>query len=358
MERVAALKYIFESLDVSPVGLRLHPTSLALGAIAIYMLNALLYRQGDREGDQELADACAMWIDSGENMEYSDSEAEDDEYCQMVPIREDQGLYFVADIMDNDRHQRTTHYRLPAPRMKSKALQQIIGYKYDVNELADLEGKLGLLNLAIPSARIHPTRLNNRAPVTASVTDFGDAPPRIDFGFEERGMTLNPNIGVYGDDVESDEESEEEGEDELTRKVTNLWFQMFVDILWLAPNRRNSTSPSYCSMPKQLRQNAKPELFEGYELPFHEIHYKVATRDEWHNIFDHFFPNKTDKPRTRKIQNFPMAKYWNTYISLINRMDSGSDIIYLRKKLRIMFDKLTWMPAANADRMWDSSTLR
>ncbi|CCM06331.1 uncharacterized protein FIBRA_08584 [Fibroporia radiculosa] len=324
MERVAALSYVFESLQSQPSTVRIHECSLALGAMSVYILNALLYRPGEQEGDRELAEACAMFMEEVnlDNVEYSDSD--DAEEYELVPVGRKQGLYFFADIVDNDRFMEENHFRLAITHFKNKSLSQIIAFKYGVDLVTDLEPRFGLINLVAPMRRAHPTRLNNRAPITASITDFEDAPPKINFGFEERGIALTSNLGLHGNDVDiaEEEEEEDENEDELTRKLTNLWYQMFVDLMCLAPNRKNSVNPSYCSMPKYLRMTAKPDLFQQYELPFYEVNYKVATGAEWSSLFDCLFPKKTAAPRTRKLQNYPLAKYWNTYIIL--SLDSSS----------------------------------
>ncbi|PCH37622.1 hypothetical protein WOLCODRAFT_148562 [Wolfiporia cocos MD-104 SS10] len=86
--------------------------NLRLGAIATYMLNALIYRAGEREEELTLIKSSALYCHADEDPTCGDDDDNDndedfkdkvDELEHYVPIGDRQGLYFLARIVEDQQ---------------------------------------------------------------------------------------------------------------------------------------------------------------------------------------------------------------------------------------------------------------
>ncbi|KAH9851665.1 hypothetical protein C2E23DRAFT_732632 [Lenzites betulinus] len=108
--RIAAIHYVLKDIAEDPPRSRVLYPSLALGAIMIYALNAVISRPGDWQTDRALADACAMRVPLGEDIQDPLLLDQDHDPTDSEPVAHQQGLYFVCDIL-RDEHE--GWWRLP-----------------------------------------------------------------------------------------------------------------------------------------------------------------------------------------------------------------------------------------------------
>ena len=73
-------------------------SSLVLGAVSVWMLNALNFRLSSNLQFDTLADVCCQHI------RYQEGEDNDEDCDDTTPLRYQHGLYFLADIMKDNRN--------------------------------------------------------------------------------------------------------------------------------------------------------------------------------------------------------------------------------------------------------------
>lgn len=137
-----SISYVIKSLRNSRSKARICKESLTLGALLIYMLNALSRRQEeDEEWRSLLKKSCWHVLD------------EDDEEDDGHPILYDQGLYFLSDLIDDSA------FRLPRVRLPSDF---DIAKLYDASSFTALRCEFGSITGQPIQTAAATTRVPNR----------------------------------------------------------------------------------------------------------------------------------------------------------------------------------------------------
>ncbi|KAI6111427.1 hypothetical protein F5141DRAFT_1003841 [Pisolithus sp. B1] len=220
------------------------------------------------------------------------------------------------------------------------------------------------MNVIRNSRRVNPERSNNRRvnPTRPYHYYQDDERGRAQFRAETRGAMLRNPLQLQGRDValranrqpSDDSDEERENQRSLDSRLSNIWAQLFFDIIECVPNRRRARDGSWCTITKDDRRSvATEDLFKGFELPFEAVQWKRIRGDEWFALFKHFFPKKGQVPSVKR-QNFTSCKYYIDYVALLDFLPNQSaKIVY--EELYKKFRDLAWLPYAHSDRMWCTS---
>jgi hypothetical protein len=85
---------------------------------------------------------------------------------------------------------------------------------------------------------------------------------------------------------------------------------------------------------------------------FDDVQWKAASKEEWHRNFDYLFPPKGVK-LGGTVQNYNTVSYYPMWQRMMDRMTDDT-IKVARRQIWIVFKSLFWMPAANANRIWET----
>jgi hypothetical protein len=185
---------------------RIWQPSLELGAITVYMLNALIYRPGERQAETALVNAACQHVRS----DADDSDSEDDDDVTK-PILYERGLYFISDLILDRRY-----YRLPASRpIEPEALAVL----YWRPGLKSIQQEFDIIHPAGVETAPNPNRVYSRRTKTLDLRYV--RPDEIvapEFELEVRGVVLEPRARMTGEDIrlsnsDSDQERDQENID-------------------------------------------------------------------------------------------------------------------------------------------------
>lgn len=104
----------------------------------IYMLNAVISRPSDWRACKCLAEASAMRVLADDDL---DSDEEADEDAETTPVGEDQGLFFLCDVMRDDEQ---GWWRLPASHTMDIRLLCSLYHAGSLGDIATAMGATGL----------------------------------------------------------------------------------------------------------------------------------------------------------------------------------------------------------------------
>ncbi|KAJ3494269.1 hypothetical protein NLJ89_g10846 [Agrocybe chaxingu] len=188
------------------------------------------------------------------------------------------------------------------------------------------------------------------------------APPRATASGSEANLSYsNPPARDDGSDLDSDDNDNPNNLTEPPQPVdialTALWRQFLLDITLKAPNIKSARSPPYCrlSPSERLLVNAQTYMDPNLASYFLACQWKVATDESWNRIFYNLFPDEKDV-RAGHVQNYEQTNYFPAWARLMAQAESSNDIKKMRKLLKEKFDTLYWMPHAQKDRIWRTST--
>ncbi|KZT00450.1 uncharacterized protein LAESUDRAFT_718121 [Laetiporus sulphureus 93-53] len=111
---MAALKYVFEGFQNDLGAARIWRPSLTLGVVAIYMSNALRFRPSSNHVQVPMVVAACFHTPSEDRPQpTSDDESSSEDGQPRTPIMYDQGIYFLADIVEDNGIYRLRNKRSP-----------------------------------------------------------------------------------------------------------------------------------------------------------------------------------------------------------------------------------------------------
>jgi hypothetical protein len=148
--RLEAFGYVIRNLQHAKPDCRIWRSSLELGAITIYMLNALLRRPGQSRTQDILINAACQHVLSES---YDSDDDDDDEMTQ--PILYDRGLYFISDLVLD-----SGCYRVPATRPISTHALAVLYQQPDLKVIEDKFNPMhptGMEQQSKPSGTDKPT---------------------------------------------------------------------------------------------------------------------------------------------------------------------------------------------------------
>lgn len=129
--RLAALRYVLDDKIKAAVETRALRSGLVLGAVSIWMLNALSYRPNSATQFKALADACCQQVESDDS---------DDSEVETLPVLYGRGIYFLGDIME-DRNNGAWCVPLP---MSNRVEEVYLTWMYSRASMSDLEHDTGI----------------------------------------------------------------------------------------------------------------------------------------------------------------------------------------------------------------------
>jgi hypothetical protein len=326
--RLVALSHVVNGLQHAEKEARLQPASLAMGALMIYLFNALLYRPAEGRAEQILLNtACRHQLDNDGHLK---------------PILYGSGLYFLADIGIEGV------YHLPPGReLDSKYLEVL----YRRDSMMEIEEEF-THHASQESRKLGPSQGRQTAYLSRKQK-------------MKRKMTFLVN-GTPSDDEEN-EESEMAEEDKalkMGRRLEAIWRQFPSDILQLAPAPKKSTSGSTTSpwilLDEAERNQATISIFQSLERlrkVFRQATYKVMTDEEWNTIlFQRYFPPPgTEDPKD--LQGFPRCNYYRQWRLLMTEAHQ-EEAQMARELVLKWFGGLHWLPHAMADRLWSTQKMK
>lgn len=337
----------------TPTQYRPMRSSLTLGAILIYMLNAINYRPAEGRADQELTHTCC-WDLSGSRDDESAMDSDGSDMIQL-PAMLTHGLYFISGIVLQDG---------VALRMgggDTVSVDSLLRL-YSVADEQDLKIRFNIRNWHPNPLARNSNRIQNRRKVPVDVRHVvhDEELKAQDRTLEERGVAMMPLPQAAGPDVEGprvhwmdeDQDAEKEGIDDI---IARIWRQFPYDIFENAPNHRSNREGSYLLMTKQDRLEATVAVFKNTDLRrvLSRAVIKVVSQKDWKNLqFRRYFPTKGFLPPTR-LQNFPYMLYFQEWNTLMGRL-SARDAEVVRESIWKEFKTFQWLPLTDTDRAWNT----
>ena len=308
---------------------RLRNTSLALGALVAYQINALIYRPAEGRAETELLATASQHIYDATN--------------SSKPIMYDRGAYFCSDIVD-DRE----GFLLPNVRPVSSCSILAL-YSRDFMDDIEAEFEEAQSQRDIPDAphtTPHNTRqesmLKKKRRTTSRVVEEGIS-DTSDTSTEESMDITAPTVAPVPRIKD-------------TRGLTDLLRQFPSDILQLVPNPKSSEEEPWCLLTKGDVSQAKIELFQSLNIRhiFRLAQCTMVCADDWQTtVFGRYFPRKGFQP-PKSLQHYPIAAYYRQWRHLMEDATDEGTADGIRETVRVWFNKVLWIPFPEGDRMWST----
>jgi hypothetical protein len=357
--RENAFTRICWQLSKAPSEARIWPTSLALGAIVIYMHNALMYRQGENDLDKILTKAACQHIVDDDGDADSDEDA-DEETTTTVPIMYNRGLFFVSDVV-TDRA-----FRLPQGRIPSK---DVICAIYKSATMACIEEKFQMVVLKRKrGGGAHPERTANKRGKTMDVQYIAGqcmlphGGTRQPMKLAEAGVKIRKALQMSGEDVALDHDNGCHSDNEMTvdQVVEQILYQFPYDLMQISPNFKSRRKGAQTLLTRGQREGVTANVFKSFDFSqvFARFQYCVVDEDKWYNhVFGHLFPAKGERP-PENAQNYHTATYFRRWVTnVMNRQSPHSADITRKKVYKEFFKELRWVPYPHSHRIWDTKVM-
>ncbi|TFY76967.1 hypothetical protein EWM64_g7046 [Hericium alpestre] len=353
--RLAALNIVFQHFQApSP---EIHPwrRSLTLGAVCIWMLNALNYRPDDYEPHRKLA-SLTCWNKVHIPAYDPNPDVEDPELGGVHPVHYRHGVWFLADIWTSD-----SIYRMPGST--NSADPDLLAQLYNYAHMGQIKSAFKLSTVRTPKGPSNPARTHNRnVRVTTDIAELQDLPDEDVVYFDDPVLaqiivppSAHPTGADMGPALLNDADSDVDLNVNL--RLSRIWRQFAYDVFSEVPNPKKGTEFSYAKLTADKRSAITPRVFKKRDLTpyFYCVHIRMVSGAHWHNIqFARFFPCPNFAPPAGQ-KNFHACSYFIDWTNLMNRV-SQADSIVIRDRLYYSFKQLLWVPFAATDRMWVSRT--
>ena len=345
--RADALRFVFMAFRGARPQLRMMRPVLRMGAVAIWMLNALIFRQGEQRRDGEITRASAYHEpdDMDEEEDDLDAEGMNDLIAEdlAAPALEERGCYFLSAVqLDHGL------FRLPLTReLDTQTYAQMYGAEswHSLEQLFH-EGEQRQIRKEQAGTR--------RTRSTAVFEADRESPEReVDFGVHEADVTRRPAIMLTGPDIAPNAgrpANDPALANGINGQLNKIWHQFLRDVLRKCPT---GSDGAYCVLETAEIEEATEEIYKSATLPFRGAFVKVAQKQAWDtSMFDRFFPSRKLLAQFNKpAQHFPQCGYYLQWKSLIGTTRGDGDE-ELREGIRQEYNKLGWLPWNKADRMW------
>jgi hypothetical protein len=352
--RIGAIYSALSVLNESQPSYRLMHSSLTLGAILIYMLNALNYRPAEGRREIELAETCC-WNVYKDDMDSDIAESDEDE--DPVPVMLDYGLYFISGV----RLQEGKSLRMG--RGDAVSMESIASL-YKVRNDQDLKVAFHLKTWhADPDQRSRNRTQNRRkVPVDVRLVASKDELMAQDTSLADLGIAVHMQPQEAGPDIQvlhhmdEDQDVQQEGIDDVAARI---WRQFPYDLFENAPNHRSNRQGSHLLLSEQQRSQATIEVFKDTDLSqlFSRVVVKVVKPEKWQNLeFKRYFPAKGFVVPTR-LQNFPRMRYFQEWNTLMDSL-SHDDAQVVRDSFWNIFKTFKWLPLTDTDRIWNTKKVK
>lgn len=345
------MRLLAEYMSRCPPLFRKEKSHLTLTAILTLMLNALNVRPSEGQAERELTAKCCQQIPD----EYIEEEHEDDyaNYTgETVPVLYRKGLYNIAGIILSQGDSRI-HFLIDAT-------DGTLAFMFGEESVAAIQSNFDNAIYTAKRSGASLNRVPNKRLRTYEVRpeDY-DEDERPDFSLAQAGVKVMPGRTLVGRDVDhlraaniplplSDPRSVDE-------QVTTIWMQFVADIFSKAPNKKHDTEGSHLLLTQEQRLNATDGLLKTTDLReiFACVQVKTVSIQDWDKyVFTRLFPDKHSRIPA-KVQNYKNCVYWQNWRSLMNRM-SETDAFVTRQRVQARFNTLSWVPAPDTDRIWQT----
>ena len=350
--RMGAIFAALDKLAKTPAACRPMESSLTLGAILIYMLNAINYRPAEGRAESELTRTCC-WnrYPNGQNLNIVES----DEDAEPVPVMLAHGLYFISGVTLQDG---LTLRMGAGDRVSPDSITRLYG-AIDEHEF----NIIFHVNSWRPNRHErNGNRIRNRrkAPVDIRHIVASEELRAQDRTLQEQGIVMIPRPLEAGPDIvardadhmNEDQDDEDERIDDI---IARIWRQFPYDLLENSPNHRSNREGRHTLMTEQQREEATLEVFKSTDLRriFSRVVVKVVNDKNWKELqFRRFFPKKGFVMPTR-LQNFPSMRYFREWNTLMNRL-TEEDAGVVRASIWQEFKTFQWLPLTDTDRCWNT----
>ena len=348
--RMGAIYAALYLLQMTPIPYRPMHSSLTLGAILIYMMNAINYRPAEGHAETELTQTCCWNLYPDDDSDIVDP----DEDVRPRPIMLGHGIYFISGIT----------------RQLGLALRMGGGDRISMDDLTRLYGVNDEHDLKVcfnvktwhgdPNERCR-NRIQNRRKGPLDVRNIVDDEElkAQDRTLADQGIVMMPLPQEAGPDITNPDlyrmDEDQDGQEGIDDIIARMWRQFPYDLFENAPNHRSNREASHLLMSQQEREDATIQVFKNTDLRrmFSRVVVKVVKAKDWQGLqFKRFFPCKGFVPPTR-FQNFPYMRYFQEWNSLMERL-SEEDAEVVRGLMWTEFKTFQWLPLTDTDRVWNT----
>lgn len=137
--------------------------------------------------------------------------------------------------------------------------------------------------------------------------------------------------------------------------LDKIWQQYASDIIQKVGNPRDRHLPvaSYSHLAQYNRQQLSMDDINTLDLDaiFTQIQWRRASEEEWDKSFNVLFPPRGYEPGP-SMKHLRTCAYYNNYVDLVNQVTEES-ALEIRDALSVKSRTLAWVPAALSDRCWD-----
>jgi hypothetical protein len=344
------MHHVLRSMQTMRREARIWVASLQLGAILVYMWNALNHREAEGRAENALKSTSCQHIPA-------ENEDSDDEEDGTEPVTVARGLYFLSDIV-GDQH----GYRLPTTRLVD---WQTLGVLYRTNGKAGIMQAFRITALCRPMTAGHRSRVPNRIKGTLPVQNVmeQEAVAVAQLHFAEAGVEIRPRLRMHGPDVEEmivDDVGEDQDNDDVDRIITTILKQFPYDVFQVCANRKSTRDGSWTLLNTRQRAQVTVEVFKTLDMSevFADIQYRIVDMKFWREtMFPRYFPPKGFQPPFGQ-QNFPYTTYYSEWLELMGRLSERDANLVRSRVYTQFFEQLWWLPHGGSDRMWATKTQR
>ena len=348
--RLCALNYVFQGIARSELNVQWYGPVLHLGAVAIWILNALIFRAGDHTWDRLLIDESAFWdsfdienIWNADDMEIMKRDGE------MRPALASRGAYFLSAVVPSG-----TSFRMPVNLAIDRAA---LAHIFNVPSYDALQ----LRYQGCAKKRGHgadaPVRRRTRRRVLTVPQPYS-ADRAMDLGLAASGLRANPPIQLAGPDITVEQIVGEELNEvpgvvsDLDQLTNQTWQDFLRDLVLVAPSQ--STGGQYCTLTPDDMTATTEALYQQTSLPFRCAIVKLTDPKQWDTLlFDRYFPTAAKLAEKGGVmQNWSRCHYWPQWNRILREVPSASQQESIRRKLLVPFQSLTWLPYCSTDRIW------
>ena len=314
--RLAALYKVVKNLQDADRVARIRNESLALAALAIYQINALIYRPADGRAEYALLEAACQHLPD----KTGDSVTR--------PTLYSRGAYFLSDIMNEGI------YCLPTVRPIGPT---ILAALYQRDNLADIEAEFNdretddEMAVAASKPRKHKT--------TLELADDSDS------DYEISSVGEVPTAAIVEDP-------------DVKNTIRKIMRQFPSDIFQLGPKRRVTEGSPWILLDREDAMNINIDMFQSldFRMVFRQVQCQIVKPEFWYEqVFGRYFPQK-GAARMIGLQHFPSATYYRLWGVLMSELDKESTEA-IRKRLFCWFDEFLWVPYPDSDRMWSTKMM-
>ncbi|RDB30189.1 hypothetical protein Hypma_012378, partial [Hypsizygus marmoreus] len=349
--RLSAFFAVVTDLSTSEEQHRRWHASLTLGAMVVYMMNALNYREGQSADEQELLIACSQHV-------WEVDWDEDPDDVEEHPLAHARGLWFVSSVNMADKAARLHPRRLP----RKETVARLYG-EATFDQLAHRFGHTAIL-IDKPVGGSNVRRISNRRvdprPAQWAPEDLSDD-ERDDIDIEGRGITLRALDQMAGEDLDDWGGAPEDQDGDYTpNAILALILKHFPhDVFSCSANRKDRRKTAYVLLSYEDIAEVTIHKFKTLDLSdiFTRVQARLCNAETWDMLFDRYFPPRGTPPIVKgEKQNFPYTYYYPRWIDLMNRVETERAAKLIRDEVRKKFNALHWVPFAGSDRMWTTGT--